>query len=180
MAWKFSVVLKRWPLVANRSRKVGTFQIPDMSGFCFLNEIFFCFVWSLGLHLLAQTDLYDRLSVKSHHSNCPSPSCLLSHFLHEYASSKKRIISDRPLVDHFNKVFKISFVTWRIQILLTFKSQSLLVVGGGVLFLRTQPNCYVKYKRFSLICLYVLACFYKICEVFKPITFMLNLQSWYL
>lgn len=57
-----------------------------------------------GLHLLAQTDVSNRLTVKDHHSNCPSPSCLLANFLSAYHSSKRRIISDKPLVDHYDKV----------------------------------------------------------------------------
>ena len=57
-----------------------------------------------GLHLLAQTDVFNRLTVQDHHSNCPAPSCLLAHFLYSYHSSKKRVISDRPLVDNYDKV----------------------------------------------------------------------------
>jgi hypothetical protein len=57
-----------------------------------------------GLHLLAQTDVFNRLTVQDHHSNCPAPSCLLAHFLYMYHSSKKRVISDRPLVDNYDKV----------------------------------------------------------------------------
>jgi len=57
-----------------------------------------------GLHLLAQTDISNRLTVKDHHSNCPSPSCLLGNFLSAYHSSKRRVISDKPLVDHYDKV----------------------------------------------------------------------------
>ena len=57
-----------------------------------------------GLHLIAQTDILNRLTVKDHHSNCPAPSCLLAHFLEAYHSSKRKVISDKPLVDNYDKV----------------------------------------------------------------------------
>jgi len=57
-----------------------------------------------GLHLIAQTDILNRLTVKDHHSNCLAPSCLLAHFLEAYHLSKRRVISDKPLADNYDKV----------------------------------------------------------------------------
>ena len=92
-------------VTSDEARRSDESLLPPLSRICGVKnesgQDCFCIA---GLHLLAQTDVFQRLTVHDHHSNCPAPSCLLAHFLETYCESKKRVVSSRPLVDHYDKV----------------------------------------------------------------------------
>ena len=59
-----------------------------------------CFAIAV-LHLLAQTEMVHKMEASEHHAKCTTASCLVAHFLTDYTSPKKRLVSADMMTKHY-------------------------------------------------------------------------------